>query len=71
MIVDTMSLVAELHPDKSRLAELHLDKRRLTHVLYGPRFAVLHCNTLLHCNIPPHFSVNLLVHHQAQRPGTQ
>ncbi len=35
MIVSTMSLVAELYPDK-------------THVLYGPRHAVIHCNTLLH-----------------------
>ena len=58
MIVSTMSLVAELYPDK-------------THVLYGPRHAVIHCNTLPHCNIPPHLSVNVLVHHQAPRPGTQ
>jgi len=36
MIVSTMSLVAELYPDK-------------THVLYGPRHAVIHCNTLPHC----------------------
>ncbi len=37
MIVCTMSLVAELYPDK-------------THVLYGSRHTVIHCNTLPHCN---------------------
>ena len=36
-----------------------------THVLYGPRHAVIHCNTLPHCYIPPHLSVNVFVHHQA------
>ncbi len=44
MIVSTMSLVAELYPDK-------------THVLYGPRHAVIHCNTLPHCNNGVHSSV--------------
>jgi len=36
MDVSTMSLVAELYPDK-------------THVLYVPRHAVIHCKTLPHC----------------------